>query len=491
MVELTATALLLGLFGLLIAASVLSGRTMGWLGVPVLLFFLFLGILAGSEGIGRVAFSDHRFALRVGIAALILILLDGGLNTSLGAVRESIKPAAVLATFGVAGTAGLVALFARWMGLDWSESLLLGAVVSSTDAAAVFAVLRGGNLRLTRRVGTTIELESGINDPMAVILTLAVMQVVTGQSVSLTRVILDVPMQLMIGLLVGVTLGYAARMLLQKVRLATAGFYPVLMLGLAFLSFGLATLAGGSGFLAVYVTATVVGNSRIPFHSGLTRIHDAIAWLSQITMFLMFGLLVFPSQLVSIAGVGILIALFMAFVARPLVVALCLLPFRFPRNEITYIGWVGLRGAVPIILAIFPVLDNVPGAMNVFNIVFFVVVCSSFIPGATVRWATRRLGLEAPDIPAPVAALEINSTRLLNGELLSFFITDALAVCDVEVEKIPFPPHASAVLLVRGEELIAPRGNTILRAGDHVYVFCRTEDKPFIQLIFGRPEEHL
>lgn len=491
MIELASTALILAVFGLLIAASVLASRAIERLGVPVVLLFLLLGILAGSEGIGGLEFSDYRFAFRVGTAALILILLDGGLNTPFGAIRESFKPAAVLATVGVAGTAGLVAVFARWMGLSWSESMLLGAVVSSTDAAAVFAVLRGGNLRLTRRVGTTIELESGINDPMAVILTFSVISVLAGEDVGYATLALKVPLQLGIGLIVGAAFGLAAKYLLQRMRLSTAGLYPVLILGLAFLSFGVATLVQGSGFLAVYAAAAVIGNSRIPFHSGLTRIHDAIGWLSQVSMFLMLGLLVFPSQLIPIAGVGIAISLFMAIIARPLVVFLCLLPFRFRGKETAYIGWVGLKGAVPIILATFPILANVPEGMRVFNIVFFVVVCSALVPGATIRYFARRLGLEALEAPPPVAALEINSTRLLNGELLSFSISDLLSVCNVPLSKIPWPATSSAVLLVRGEELIAPRGSTILQPGDHVYVFCRTEDAPFIQFLFGRPEEHV
>lgn len=491
MAELISTALLLAVFGLLIAASALSSRTIERMGIPVVLLFLVLGMLAGSEGIGGLDFSDYRFAFRVGTAALILILIDGGLNTPLGAIRDSFKPATVLATVGVAGTAGLVAVFARWMGLSWSESLLLGAVVSSTDAAAVFAVLRGGDLRLTRRVGTTIELESGINDPMAVILTFSVISVLAGEDTSYAALVLHVPLQLGIGLVVGAGFGVAAKYLLRCMRLSTAGLYPVLVLGLAFLSFGVATLAQGSGFLAVYVTATVIGNSRIPFHSGLLRIHDAIAWLSQVSMFLMLGLLVFPSQLIPIAGVGIAIALFMAIVARPLVVGLCLLPFKFRPKEVAYIGWVGLKGAVPIILATFPVLASVPEGMKVFNIVFFVVVCSALVPGATIRYFARRFRLEALDAPPPVAALEINSTRLLNGELMSFSISEPLAVCNVPVAKIPWPPTTSAVLLVRGEQLIAPRGSTVLLPGDHVYIFCRAEDKPFVQFLFGKAEEHV
>lgn len=491
MIELSTTALLLTVSGLLIAASVLSSRAIEKLGVPVVLLFLGIGMLAGTDGIGGLEFNDFRFAFRVGTAALVLILLDGGLNTPFAAIRESFKPASILATVGVAGTAGLVAIFAHLLGLTWPESLLLGAVVSSTDAAAVFAVLRGGSLRLTRRVGTTIEIESGVNDPMAVILTLAVISLMKGQGVNHLQLALGVPLQLAIGLTVGAGFGFLAKYLLQWIRLSTAGLYPVLVVALAFLSFGVATLAQGSGFLAVYATAAIIGNSRIPFHSGLVRIHDAFGWLSQISMFLMLGLLVSPAELRPIAWTGIGIALLMAFVARPIVVTLCLLPFNFSRKEIVYIGWVGLKGAVPIILATFPVLAGVPEGMKVFNLVFFIVVCNAIIPGTTIRWLTRRWDMESQEAPPPVAALEINSTRLLNGELMSFTISEPLAVSNVPLSKIPWPQNSSAVLLVRGEELIAPRGSTVLLPGDHLYIFCRTEDRPFIQFLFGRAEEHV
>lgn len=486
----TSTALLLAMFGLLMAASAVSSRSIERLGVPVVLVFLLLGMMAGSEGLGGFAFENYQFAFKAGTAALILILLDAGFNTPTSSLKVGLGPAAVLATVGVAGTAALVAGFARVVGMSWPESLLLGAVVSSTDAAAVFAVLRGGNLRLSQRVGSIVEMESGLNDPMAVILTIAVTGLMAGEKLTGSRLLLAVPIQLVLGVAIGFAVGTAGRMVLQRMRLATAGLYPVLTLALGFFAFGITTLAHGSGFLAVYVFAATIGNSAIPYRSGLIRIHDAVAWLSQISMFLMLGLLAFPSQLRPVLGRGLLIGLFLALVARPLVVALCLLPFRLPWREIIYVGCVGLRGAVPIILATYPVLMNVPGAMNVFNIVFFVVVFNSLIPGAMIRYLTRRLELESADVPAPLAALEINSTRLLNGELASFFISEPLAVCNVTISKIPFPDHCSAVLVVRGEELIAPRGSTVLRPGDHVYVFCRHEDKPFIQFLFGRPQEH-
>lgn len=487
--ELALTAVLLAAFGVLLVASVVSSRTIERLGIPVVLLFLALGMLAGSEGIGGIEFEDYRFAFRVGTVALILILFDGGLNTPLAAVREHIAPAAILASFGVLGTAGLVGVLARLLGLPWEESLLLGAIVSSTDAAAVFAILRGGNLRLPRRVGTTIELESGLNDPMAVILTLSMTGYLTGHSVTYTGLCVGIPLQILVGLVIGVLLGAGARIILVRVRLSTAGLYPVFTSAVAFIAFGLATLAHGSGFLAVYAAAVLLGNMPIPYRAGLVRVHDSIAWLCQITMFLTLGLLVFPSQLLEVAGIGLGIALLLAAVARPLVVAACLLPFRFSLRETAFIGWVGLRGAVPIILAVFPVLAGVAGASRVFNIVFFVVVVSSLIPGATIRFVTRKLGLTAPEIPSPPAALEINSTRPLSGELISFYITEPLAVCNARISQIPFPPHSSAVLLVRGEDVLAPRGTTVLQPNDHIYVFCRSEDKPFLQFLFGRPQD--
>ena len=487
--ELNATAFLLAVFGILILASALLGRTVERFGIPTALLFLVLGILAGSEGLVGIGFDDYRFAFRVGTVALVLILFDGGLNTPLSFVKENIWPAAALATFGVILTAAMVVLVAKALSLSWTESLLLGAVVSSTDAAAVFAVLRGGQLRLIKRIGTTLELEAGLNDPMAVILTLAVIQGVMGSAPSAWGVFSGVVVQLVIGLGCGLTIGAAARALLLRIRLSTGGLYPVITLALAFFTFGVTTLVNGSGFLAVFAAGTVLGNSTIPYRTGLSKVHDTIAWFSQISMFLVLGLLVFPSQLGEIAGVGLGAALFLALVARPIAVAACLAPFHFSFAEVVYVGWVGLRGAVPIILGTFPVLAGVPGAMNVFNIAFFVVVVNAIIPGATIRFLTRRLKMAAPETPIPPAALEITSTRLLKGDLVSFYITSALAVCDATLSQIPFPVNASAILVVRGEQLLAARGHTKLGAGDHVYVFCQLEDRAFIELLFGRPQD--
>lgn len=483
------TAIVLVAFGALLAISVLFSRASERFAIPVALVFLLIGILAGSEGIGGIGFDDYEAAFRLGNVALVLILFDGGLNTTMAAVREAARPAAVLATFGVVATAGLVALTANLLGFDWPAALVLGAIVSSTDAAAVFSVLRSSGLHLKRRVGATLEVESGANDPMAVILTLELTRNLIapgdGPGVMLLAVVL---VQLVVGVLFGVGFGYGARYVLDRVRLPAGGLYPALTLAFAMLAYGTTTLANGSGFLAVYIAGVLLGNGRLPFRHGLLRVHDALAWLSQIAMFLVLGLLVYPSRLLEVAWVGLAIALVLAFVARPVVVALCMLPFRFAPRQVGYMGWVGLRGAVPIVLAIFPVLAGAPGAERIFDVVFFIVVVGALIPGATVPWITRRLGLESAEPPAPPAVLEIESRTPLEGELLSFYVDEALAVVGVPIAELPFPDGAAATLIVRGRELIAPKGQTVLIPGDHVYVFARPQDRPYIQLMLGRPE---
>lgn len=488
MTEPLATGVFVLAVGVLLATSVLFSRAMERLGVPVVLLFLVLGMLGGSEGVGGIPFDDYGLAFRLGVVALALILFDGGLNTPVGAIRQSWAPASLLATVGVLLTAGLTAVAARLLGMDWPLALILGAVVSSTDAAAVFAVLRGSRLRLSRRVGTTLELESGVNDPMALILTAAVTELaLRGGTVSWTLALL-VPWQLAAGAAVGVGLGLLARLTLQRIALPASGLYPVLTLALALGCLGVGTLLNASGFLAVYAAGVTLGHGRIPYRNGLARVHDAMAWLSQIGMFLMLGLLVFPSQLASVAWEGMILGVFIAVFARPVAALVCLAPLRFPARETAYVGWVGLRGAVPIILATYPVLLGVPGAMQVFNTVFFIVVVNAFVPGATIRKVTHRLGLAEPGAPEPPAVLEINSTRLLDGDVLTVYIDRTLAVCGMPIARIPFPEGTSVLLIGRQGQPIAARGSTVLQEGDHVHLFCRSEDRPFVQLLFGRPQ---
>lgn len=484
-----ATAVLLSIFGLLMVVSVVFMRALDRAGVPVLLLFLVLGMIGGSEGIGGVEFTNYAFACRVGTIALVLILLDGGLNTSPASIRRSAAPAGVLATIGVAATAGLLALIGRLMGLDWHSALLVGAIVSSTDTAAVFAVLRGGNLHLKDRLKNTIEIESCVNDPMAVILTVTVIEAFQPGGPGVTwGVVALIPVQLVVGAGVGVGVGWLTRRLLNRVSLTAAGLYPVVTIAAGFVAFGLATLAQGSGFLAVYAAAIVLGSSSLPYKSGLARVHDAVAWMCQVTMFLMLGLLVFPSKLLPVADIGLGLGLALALVARPAVVMACLLPFGWRAKEALYVGWVGLRGAVPIILGTFPVLAGVPDAERVFHIVFFIVVVSALVPGASIVPLTRKWKLDESQPPTSPAALEVHSLRRLKGEVKAFRIDESLAVSGASLSQIHFPEEAAAIMVVRGDQLIAPRGNTVLMPGDFVYVLCREEDQAYIGLLFGREE---
>jgi cell volume regulation protein A len=483
------SAVLLLIFGLLCACSVLFSRAFERLGIPIVLLFLILGVLGGSEGLGRVWFDDYRFAARLGTMALVLILFDGGFNTSYAAMRQVLAPALTLATVGVVLTALLMAVGAHALGMDWHEAMLLGAIVSCTDAAAVFAVLRAGKVQLRQRLGRALEVESCTNDPMAVILTLVFTQAMASPAgIEWWKVALEVPLQLAIGTGVGAAVGWIARVLLVRLPVGTVGLLPVLTISLAFVAYGAATLAQGSGFMAVFIAALILGNGPMGYRAGLARVHDALAWLAQVAMFLMLGLLVMPSDLMAVAPVGLLLALFLAIVARPAAVVVSLLPFRFPVREVAYLAWVGLRGAVPIVLAIFPVLAGVPGGPRIFNIVFFIVVLSTLVPGATVRWVTRLLRLGEAIRPTPEAVLEINSPAPLDGMVESFPVTPTVAICGATLAEIPFPEGAAVVLLVRGRQVLPAKGNTTLAPGDHAYVFFRPEDRELVELLFGAPE---
>ena len=483
-----ATAVFFVVVALLLAASALVSHATQRLRVPAGLIFLAIGMLAGSEGIGGIAFDDYQFAFRAGSAALALILFDGGLNTPVSTLRRSLAPASLLATVGVVGTMVGVAFVANRLGMPWSASFLLGAIVSSTDAAAVFAVLRSNGIQLKHRVGGTLEVESGINDPMAVILTTLLTRQLLGERVSIWLTIMGVLREIAIGAACGVAIGGGARWLLARTRLPASGLYSVMTLATALFAFSLPTLIHGSGFLGVYVAAVALGAGRLPYGTALRRIHDSLAWMGQVAMFLVLGLLVNPSQLLDAAWVGTIVGLALTFVARPVMVALCLLPLRFPRNDVLYVGWVGLRGAVPIILATFPVLAGAPGAARLFNIVFFIVVLNAVLPGTTVPWMTRRLALESEEPPPPDAVLTIESFARLDGELLSYYVDEALPVAGMTLQELPFPEGAAVTMIVRGRELIAPKGDTRLEVGDHAYVLTKPDGVAMVQLLFGHPE---
>ena len=460
--------------------------------IPSVLIFLVVGMLAGSEGIGGVAFEDYELAFRIGVGALVLILFDAALNTPVAAVRAHLAPAGLLATVGVLATAGLVALAANLLGYDWPTALVLGAIVSPTDAAAVFSLLRTSGVSLKRRVGMTLELESGLNDPTAVILTTILTANLAAPEALGWAVPLQILREIAIGLVGGLGVGYGGRWALTRLQLGiggVGGLNPVFTIALALLAFAVPSLLKGSGFLAVYVAGLVLGNGPLPYRASLARVHDALAWLGQVAMFLVLGLLVFPSRLVDVAAIGLVLALILSFVARPLAVALCLLPFRFSLRETFFVGWVGIRGAVPIVLATIPVLSHVQGAEWAFNLVFFMVVVNAIVPGTTVGWMSRRLDLAAPEAPTPPATVEIESPRPMSAAVRSFYVDGALAVAGASIADLPLPEGSAVTLIARKQDLLAPNASSRLEVGDHVYVLMRAEDEPIIRLMFGSPEE--
>lgn len=469
MTEPVATAAIIALFGALLTVSVLATRVLDRFGLPASLLFLLIGMVGGSEGLGGLEFDKSDFAFRAGTVALVLILLDGGLNTRWAALRSAAAPAGLLATVGVAATALIVACAARLFGLNWDEAILIGAIVSSTDAAAVFGVLRGSGIRLDNKLQSTLEVESCANDPMAVILTLAAAEAMsrgTGLDASL---LVDIPLQLVIGTGVGLGCGFLFRYLINAIRLTATGLYPVLIVAAAFSAFGASTLIYGSGFLAVYLTAVVLGNGHLPFSDGLRRVHDAIAWLSQVFMFLMLGLLVFPSRLLPQAPVGIGIGLVLGLVARPLASGLCLswLGWRF--KEVAIVGWTGLRGAVPIILATFPVMKGLPGADRIFHIVFFVVVVSAVIPGATIPLVALRSRL-GRRVPPRSSTLELQLAQRPDRHMHEFVIQPSTPACGKALRDLDLPDSAAIVIILRDDEPLPARGSSVLMEGDILFV---------------------
>jgi potassium/hydrogen antiporter len=479
-----ALAILIG--GLLVFLAALATRATQRVAVPLALLFLGVGMLAGSDGIGGIQFTDHVLAYRLGTLALVLILFDGGLATNFHRSRPFILPSTLLATLGVGITAAVITLAGYLLGLSWIEALIIAAVVSSTDAAAVFSVLRGSGISLQPRVSSTIELESGLNDPMAVILTAAMVDFALTGSLSLKTLSWQIPLQFVSGTIIGVAMGYGCRQILLRLPPAAAGLLPVVTTASAAIAYGAATLAWGSGFLAVYVCGLVLGHKTLPDHAGIRRVHDFIAWLSQVALFLTLGLLVFPSQLDEVAWIGIPLTVVLVVVARPLAVAACLRPFKYTWHEITLIGWVGLRGAVPIVLVTYPVLVGVTGAERLFNIVFFVVVVSVLIQSSSVKYAAQWLGLDKKSRPKPEATIEIVSMRMHDAQVLCYHINEQAAVAGVQIAEVPFPPDASIMMIVRGNHLVPARGSERIKPSDHVYIFCKPSDEPDLTLWFGQ-----
>lgn len=476
-----------------IVLSAVSSR----LGAPLLLVFLILGMLAGEDGPGGLYFDDIYTSQLVGSIALAIIIFDGGLRTRKGVFRVALWPAVSLATLGVIFTAVVVGAIATWLlDLNWMQGLLLGTIIGSTDAAAVFSLLHTAGTELKQRVASTLQIESASNDPMAIFLTVALVSVLAAGGTSLTPdIIVDFASQFGIGAAVGWLGGRLLGALINRLNLVTA-LYPLLAAAGGVFVFAVAATLGGSGFLAIYIAGIVLGNMPLQASQNILRVHDGLAWLSQITMFLMLGLLITPHKLIPIAVDGLLIALALIFVARPIAVVLSLLPFRFPWREQVFISWVGLRGAVPIILAIFPMTAGLEGSALYFNIAFFVVLISLVVQGWTIAPAARLLRLEIPPTTEPLQRFNLNIPGDLDREIACYHVIPGSIVDNRSIRDLPLPEDTHITTVVRGDRVLTFEERLTLLPDDLVYVFTDPSHIPHLNRLFDphhvpdRLEEH-
>ncbi|GAA1433716.1 potassium/proton antiporter [Streptomyces thermospinosisporus] len=445
-----------------VAAVRISSRS----GLPSLLVYLGIGIAMGQDGIGNIQFDNAELTQVTGYAALVVILAEGGLGTKWNEIKPALPTASALATAGVAVSVGVTATGAHYLiGLEWRQALIIGAVVSSTDAAAVFSVLR--RIPLPSRVTGTLEAESGFNDAPVVIL---VVSFSTAGPIHHWYVLLgEILLELAIGAAIGLAVGWLGAWGLRRVALPASGLYPIAVMAIAVGAYAAGAMAHGSGFLAVYLASMVLGNARLPHWPATRGFAEGLGWLAQIGMFVLLGLLVTPSELGDDVVPALVVGLVLTMAARPLSVILCLLPFRMPWPEQALMSWAGLRGAVPIILATIPMVEGVEASRKIFNIVFVLVVVYTLIQGPTLPWVARKLHLgqgdEAADLGVESAPLE-----RLRGHLLSVAIPKGSKMHGVEVGELRLPTGAAVTLVVRDGKSFVPSPSTVLRQGDELLV---------------------
>jgi potassium/hydrogen antiporter len=441
---------------------------------PSALLFLGLGMLVGDDGLGLVTVAEVATVQNIGVLALIVILFEGGLTTKPTDLRRAAGPGGLLATLGVVVTAAITG-FGAWLLLDVEPltAALLGSVVASTDAAAVFSTLR--TVRLPPRLAAILKVESGANDPFAIVLTLGLLEVAAGTSTAGALTLFAV-LQPLLGAAIGIAVGAVAVRILRAVRLPADGLYPVLAFGFAGVAYGTAVIAGGSGFLAVYVAGLLVGAFVRRRRRGIRDFHEGLANAAEIGLFLVLGLLVFPSRLVDVVVPGLLVAATLTFVARPLTTALCLTPFRVPWREQTIVAWGGLRGAVPIVLATFPIIAGYPGAATIFDVVFFVVLVSTLVQGSTVGRLVGWLGIHA-ERPAWAPVAEALPIDEVEADLVEVIVSDDLPIAGRWLRDVPLPEGMLLAAIVREERVIVPRGDAVLLAEDVLLIVVQESDR--------------
>jgi potassium/hydrogen antiporter len=473
-----------GIFVVVIFSSKLSVR----LGVPALLFFLGMGLLLGEEGLAGIPFDDPLLAQWLGVVALVFILFSAGLDTDWNQVRPVLGQGLRLSTLGVLISALLMGVFLwRAFHLSWLEGLLLGAIVSSTDAAAVFTLLRTRNISLRGNLKELIELESGSNDPMAVFLTLGVIDLILHPGASYSSLLLRFVLQMGVGAAVGYGMGRLMIPLVNRARLEYEGLYPVLTIAMVALTYGLAASLQGNGFLAAYMAGITMGRGRFLHRTSLRLFHDGMAWLMQIVMFVILGLLVYPSQVLAITGMGIAASLFLMFLARPLSVLGALAFSGASFREKTLISWVGLRGAAPIILATFPMVYGVGNAHLIFNVVFFIVLTSALVQGSTLPYVARWLRLEGPPRRREPMPLEFVPSDSMDSEMVELRVREGAEVSGKSIVELGLPENALIMLISRDAGFVLPRGGTSIEPGDTLLVLAQRDVLPQVREMVEGP----
>lgn len=488
--ELASQLILVG--AALILLSIVAGLVSSRLGAPLLLVFLALGMLAGEDGPGGIQFDDFHAGFLIGSVALAIILFDGGLHTRFSSFRLALGPALVLATLGVLITAGITALFASLvLDLNWIEAVLVGSIVSSTDAAAVFFMLRMHGLSLQQRVSTTLEIESGINDPMAIFLTLTCVELLQmGVTTPGWSVLGEFVLQMGGGAVIGLAGGYALLWLVNRLEIAS-GLYPIFVVSFALSLFAGAQVLGASGFVSVYLAGLILGNRQHRASQMIERFHEGLSWLSQIVMFLILGLLVTPHTLLPGLPAAIFVAVILMLVARPIAVWVCLAPFRFRWREIAFIAWVGLRGAVPIFLATAPVLAGLPGARVYFDLAFVAVLVSLVCQGWSVARVARALDLDLPPTLQTPERTEFDVPAIADRSISGYAVRARSPVVEHDLAELPLPQRAAILSVIRDGTVLDRGGVARLEAGDYALTVAPAEAQPHLDRLFGaRAPEH-